>query len=160
EEGSWFEKCCTSDLYNVIRIDAASTPNFTGENPGICKACPPAVAPHKVGTHLVDQKWVDDVLYEFGPDSAFVEARVHARFPRNTSNKVIPLSWCEQATENTDPIQGDRIQLGVNVASDGSDELVVAWIDGWTARIAHRSSGSENANAVDVALVVLEEVLA
>lgn len=160
EEGSWFEKCCTSDLYNVIRIDAHSTPNFTGEDPGMCAACPPSVAPHSVGTHLVDQTWVDDVIYEFGPDSAFVEARVHARFPRSTTNKVIPLSWCEQATDNDTPIDGQTVRLGVDVASDGGDELVIAWADGWRVRIAHKSSGSANANAVDVALLVLEEIRA
>jgi hypothetical protein len=160
EEGSWFEKCCNSELYNVIRIDAYSTPNFTGEDPGICGSCPASVAPHSVGTHLVDQTWVSDVIYEFGEESAFVEARVHARFPKSSTNKVIPLSWCERATENESPIEGEAIKLGVDVASDGGDELVVGWADGWTVRIAHKSSGSANANAVDVSLLVLEEIRA
>jgi hypothetical protein len=158
EEGSWFEKCCTSDLYNVIPISAYDTPNFTGEDPGQCKACPPSVAPHSVGTHLVDQTWVNDVIYEFGAESAFVEARVHARFPRSSTNKVIPLNWCERAMENDNPIDGDAIKLGVDVAADGGDEYVIAWADGWTAKITHRSSGSDNANPVDVALVLLEEI--
>lgn len=158
EEGSWFEKCCRSALYNTIPIPAHETPNFTGEDAGSCKSCPISVSPHSVGTHLIDQDWVDEVTYEFGEDSAFVEARVHAQFPAVAGDKVIPLSWAEQATENDDPLPGSEIKLGVDVASDGGDEFVVAWLRGWTARISHKSSGAANANAVDVAGVLLEEV--
>lgn len=158
-EGSWFEKCCSSDLYNVIPIDAYSTPNFTGEDAGECHACPPSVGPHPVSEHLVDETWVQDVINEFGDDSSFVEARVHARFPRQSANKVMPLSWLEEARDNEDPAWGEAIRLGVDVASDGGDEFVIAWADGWTAGVRHRSSGGENANAVDVAGVVLSHIL-
>lgn len=158
DEGSWFERACSSDLYNVIPIDAYSTPNFTGEDAGVCHACPENVPPHPVSEHLVDHDWVQDVINEFGEDSAFVEARVHARFPRQTANKVMPLSWLEEAAENTDPTPGDHIRLGVDVASDGGDEFVVAWADGWVGTIRHRSSGQQNANAVDVAGVVLQQI--
>lgn len=158
-EGSWFEKACNSDLYNVIPIDAYSTPNFTGEDAGDCHACPVEVGRHPIAEHLVDQEWVDEVTSEFGEDSPFVEARVHAKFPTVTANKVIPLSWLEMATENENPLEGQVIKLGVDVAADGGDEFVIAWSDGYRVSVRHKSSGQANANPVDVAGVVLQHII-
>lgn len=158
EEDSWFEKCSLSELYNTIRIPAKDTPNLTGEDPGPCRACPPSVPAHSVGRHLVDQQWIDEVTYEFGEDSAFVLARVHAIFPKSATDKVIPFAWCEAATDNDDPLTGREIKLGVDVAADGGDEFTIGWIDGWTASIEHKSSGAANANEVDVAGVVLRAI--
>lgn len=157
-EGSWFERACSSDLYNTIPIDAYATPNFTGEDAGECHACPPEVPKHPVTEHLVDREWVEDVINEFGEDSPFVEARVHARFPRQTANKVIPLGWAEMAQENDTPLEAQEIRLGVDVAADGGDEFVIAWADGYRVSIRHKSSGAANANPVDVAGVVLEQI--
>lgn len=157
-EGSWFEKACSSDLYNTIPIGAFDTPNFTGEDAGLCNACPKEVPEHEIKTHLVDQEWVDDVVSEFGEDSPFVEARVHAKFPRVTANKVIPLSWLEMAQENENPLEGQAIRLGVDVAADGGDEFVIAWADGYRVSVRHKSSGQANANPIDVAGVVLEHI--
>lgn len=157
-EGGWFERCCSSDLFNVIPIPVYATPNFTGEDSGICHACPPEVPEHEVKTHLVDEEWTRDVIAEFGEDSAYVEARVHAKFPRQVANKVIPLTWCEEAQENTSPADSQQVRLGVDIAADGGDEFVIAWADGYTASIRHRSSGQSNANPVEVAGVVLDQI--
>jgi hypothetical protein len=156
-EGSWFERLCESPLYNVIPISAYETPNFTGEDAGVCKACPPDVLEHNVGTHLVDHSWVREVISEFGEDSAFVEARVNARFPSVVASKVIPLSWIEQSAEQDPKPQGD-VRLGIDVASDGGDEFVVARADGMNVEVVHWSSGDTNANAVDVAGKAMEYV--
>lgn len=158
KEDSWFERCCSNPLYNVIPVPTSATPNFTGETVGACKACPPFVEKHDVNKHLVDQRWVDDVVQEFGEDSNFVEARVHARFPRQTANKVIPFAWLEQAQSNENPLQSDIVKLGVDIASDGGDEFAIAEQDGYTIRLVHRSSGTANANAVDVASVIVEHI--
>ena len=158
-EDSWFERACNSDLYNVIPIGAYDTPNFTGEPAGICRSCPPTVAEHSVASHLVDETWVQDVINEFGEDSAFVEARVHARFPRMSTNRTIPYGWLEQCLENETPLVDNKIRLGVDVASDGGDEFVVAWADGYVGTVRHRSSGSANSNPVDVAGMVLQQIL-
>lgn len=159
QEGSWFERTCNSDLYNVIPISAYDTPNFTGEDAGICRSCPPAVAEHPVASHLVDESWVQDVISEFGEDSPFVEARVLARFPRQVANKVIPLQWVEEAAEN-ETAQTGPIRLGVDIASDGGDEFVIAWADGMHVTIRHKTAGQANANAVDVAGVILNQIRA
>jgi hypothetical protein len=158
EEDSWFERCCNSPLYNQITIGAYDTPNFTGEEVGLCRTCPPQVGDHLVSTHLVDKKWVEDVISEFGADSPFVEARVNARFPRSTANKVIPYSWIEKAMDNDDPIPPGEIRLGADIAADGGDEFVIAHADGGIVKIIHRSSGQANQNAVDVANVILKHI--
>ena len=157
-EDTWFERICNSPLYNVISIAAHDTPNFTGEKTERCRSCPSHVETHDVASHLVDQSWVDDVISEFGDDSPFVEARVHARFPRSSVGKVIPFTWAEMATQNDDPIDSQDIKLGVDIASDGGDEFVIAKADGFKCTIVHRSSGKQNANAVDVAQVIQQEI--
>jgi hypothetical protein len=106
----------------------------------------------------VDQIWVDDVISEFGADSAYVEARVYATFPRQVANKVIPLTWCEEAKENETPAVSDGIRLGVDIAADGGDEFCIAWADGYTVSIRHRSSGQANASPVEVAGIVLQQI--
>ena len=158
KEDSWFERSCNSPLYNVIPISAYDTPNFTGEPVGQCKSCPAHIEPHPISKHLVDQRWVNDVISEFGDDSPFVEARVHARFPRAVANKVIPFSWCEAASQNELQADSNLIRLGVDIAADGGDEFVIAKADGFTVTMQHRSSGHANQNAVDVARVIADHI--
>jgi hypothetical protein len=157
EEDSWFERCYRSPLYHPIKISAYDTPNFTGEKVGLCRTCPPQTGDHPVTDHLVDKRWVEDVVSEFGADSPFVEARVDAEFPRSIANKVIPYSWCERSQDKEDAETG-RIRLGVDIASDGGDEFVVAKCDGQIVTIDHRASGAANENAVDVANVILHHI--
>jgi hypothetical protein len=140
--GSWFERACSSDLYNVIPIPASETPNFTGE----------AIGPWS--KNLVDKQWVDEVTRAFGEDSPFVQARVYARFPRTTQTAVIPIDWIEQAMGlESDP---GPVRLGVDVAADGGDEFVIAQLHGRTAKIVHASRG--NKSPVEVAGRVLEAI--
>lgn len=143
--GSWFERACNSPLYNVIPIDAYSTPNFTGE------ISAPWVK------NLVDQSWVDDVIREFGQDSPFVQARVLARFPRTTTNVTIPIDWIESALATDTPLQGP-VRLGVDVAADGGDEFAIARMDGMHIRLIHTSTNNDN--AVAVAGTVLDAIRA
>ena len=141
--GSWFERACRSDLYNVIPIDAYSTPNFTGEVVGAW------------AKNLVDPTWVNDVISEFGEESPFVQARIHARFPRTTTNVTIPIDWLEAAVVE-EPVWEGRVRLGVDVAADGGDEFVVARADGLCSHIVHNSTNNDN--AVAVAGIVLDHI--
>lgn len=159
-EQGWFEQVCSSPLYTTIPIDAYSTPNFTGEHAGICRSCPTEVSEHSITEHLVDETWVEEVISEFGPESPFVQARVHARFPKGAPNKVLPTAWVEAALDNDTPGGGQAVRLGVDVAADGGDEFVIARVDGMVGSIRHSSSGSVNQNAVDVAARVLDEIRA
>ena len=155
---SWFERACNSHLYNTIRISAYDTPNFTGEPTGRCTTCPPTVKTHDIATHLVDKQWVADIISELGEQSAFAQARIHANFVQNTTNRIIPTTWIEEALKNDHPAPNPNIRLGVDIASDGGDEFVIARIDGYHARIVHTSSGDANANAVTVAQTILRHI--
>ena len=141
--GTWFERACNSDLYNVIPISTLDTPNLTGEKTGAW------------ARNLVDRTWVEDTIREFGEDSPFVQARVYARFPRTTTNAIIPVDWVEAAQQKPDPLEG-AIRLGVDVAADGGDEFVIARADGMHASVVHTST--HNDNAVEVAGVVLSAI--
>ncbi|WP_431976066.1 hypothetical protein [Micromonospora haikouensis] len=180
DEGSWFEKLCLADRVNMIRLSAYSTPAFTGERTPLCRSCPPAVPPHLLSTHLVDREWVANAIADHGPDSRYVEAKVHARFPKGGPNTLIPSMWVETAygcDEPDDPaavplnalgLAEERrewlvrprawVRLGVDVAADGGDEVVVSRCVGDLLTIEHASAGAANANAVDVAGRVLTHI--
>lgn len=157
-ENSWFERACNSDIYNTIPVSAYDTPNFTNEPTTTCTTCPRSIPKHPISTHLVDQQWVDDVIKELGEESAFAQARIHARFPQATGNRVIPSTWLEEATQNEHPAEANHIRLGVDIAADGGDEFVIARADGYTVKIIHASSGKDNASILQVATTILQHI--
>lgn len=145
DEGAWFETICSSSLWNTIPIPAFATPNFTGE------PCPTEIA-----AGLVDQAWVDDVAHQYGVDSSYYIARVLAQFPKVFATKVIPTAWLEAAMENENPVKSDWQRLGVDVAGDGGDEMVVAWADGNVVTVAESWANADSADQVANAERVLE----
>jgi hypothetical protein len=102
DEGSWFETLCETPGVKVVRIAATDAPLLTGEKTQRCRACPPQVPAHPLGVHLVDQEWVDEAVREHGNDSPYVQAKVHARFPKGGSARAIPSSWVDAAVESPD----------------------------------------------------------
>lgn len=162
EEGTWFEEVCQSPRWNVIRIAAKDTPAFTGEDAGLCESCPPFLPDHPLADHLVSKQWVEDVTAEFGAESAFVQARVDAKFPRSVAQQAVPFQWLEDrlAGAGTPPDQaGTLVALGVDIASDGGDELAIAELAGNTIRLVHTSRGAVNAEPHTVAGTILEKIL-
>ena len=180
-EGSWFETLCSTDGVNVIPISAYSTPNLTDERAPRCRSCPSAVPAHSLATHLVEQTWVAETIADYGADAPYVIAKVHAKFPKGGSARIIPSSWIEAAMDSDEPEAADAyvricdldlpdeteewmvklgawVRLGVDVAADGGDELVIARSIGNLGSIQHTSSGSANANPTDVAGKILEHI--
>lgn len=182
DEGSWFEQLCEgndSEDVEVIRIDADSTPNFSDERAPRCRTCPPVVPAHSLAKHLVDRRWVDRMTRAYGDDSPFIQAKVHARFPRGGARRILPHSWLDAAKRSDEPellpgwrrlstIEGETsdylvqdgawVRLGVDVAADGGDELAVARSVGNLVDLVHTSAGQVNENSVDVAGVVLQHI--
>jgi hypothetical protein len=149
EEGSWFEKQCEDPTFNVIPIPASATPNWTREDAGICKAHP-EMAPHPVAEHLVDKTWAEDLVRSYGEGSAVVLARRDAVFPKNNESKVLPMMWLDAASVDDVGIPDQRrregvIKLGVDIAAGGTDEFVIAQLDGNVLSVLHRSTGEQNA---------------
>ncbi|MEU3455596.1 hypothetical protein ABZ671_18645 [Micromonospora sp. NPDC006766] len=181
DEGSWFERLCAADdRTNVIPLDAYGTPNFTGEVTAQCRSCPPAVPPHKLAKHLVDEQWVANAIADHGDDSRFVIAKVRAQFPRGGPNTLIPWSWVDAAVRADEPEgseyvrlcdlglpaeaaqhrvqRGAWVRLGVDVAADGGDELAITRCVGDLITIEKTSAGQANTDSVAVAGMVLEEI--
>lgn len=173
------------DDVNVIPISAYSTPDLTGENAPRCKSCPAGVAAHTMAKHLVTKDWVDSTIVEFGDESPYVQSKVYARFPRGGADRALPYTWVELArevldpdpdehpdfvtladlglaAEESEPMQlvrmGSWIRLGVDVAADGGDELVIARAAGDLITVRHTSSGPSNADPNTVAGKVLVEI--
>ena len=191
DEASWFETASEDGLDAdrddtvTIRIRATDSPAITGENTGKCLSCPPNVPDHPIGTHLVDQAWIDDAIREHGEDAPYVIAKVYADFPKGGSSRAIPSSYVDAGVEaalddnwwdredlpdvpvsvdrkgvpyRQQPPIGSDIRLGVDVAADGGDEMVIARAEGDIVRIRLVQSGSANQNSTDVAGKILEEI--
>lgn len=160
EEGTWFQRIHESEEWHSITISAYDTPNFTAEIVGRCTICPPTIEWHTIAKHLTDRAWVEGVRREFGVESAYYQARVLARFPRNVVSKTLPMSWLEAAiaAAKATPVTVAPMRLGVDVASDGGDELVIARAIGWRAKVIRTAVGPMLQNSVDVAGIVLEEI--
>lgn len=180
DEGSWFEKLCADDTVKTIPISAYDAPLQSGEKGARCRACPPEVPRHSLGVHLVDREWIDGTIRDYGADSPFVKAKVHAKFPRGGTSRAIPADWVDLCVESPEPMgegyvrlcdlglpdedsehvvkMGAWIRLGVDVAAEGGDEFVVSRCVGDLLTVEHTSAGAVNANAVDVAGKVLEQI--
>jgi hypothetical protein len=186
-EGSWFEQLAEhTEGVLTLPIPALSTPAFTGEAVGLCGSCGPEVPAHPITKHLVDPDWVEEVKADYGEDSAYFQAKVLAKFPKGTGDRVLPVSWIEAAQQSDEPVDDDGepldgyvrlsalglpdepsdlcvrrgawVRLGVDVAADGGDEFTIARLVGDLSTIEHTSSGETNANAVDVAGKVKVEI--
>lgn len=114
---SHFARVCEpGSPWHVIRIAAADSPNFTGEE------VPPALA-----ASLVGQPYLDMMAYEVGEGSPLWMSKVDGEFPADASDGVIPASAiarCRHAP--LDGVPGDDVQLGVDVGgSEGGDRTVI-----------------------------------
>ncbi|HEY1668554.1 MAG TPA: hypothetical protein VGG54_22915 [Trebonia sp.] len=182
DESGWFEGLCANPEVTTIPISAYATPNLSGEVAPRCKSCPPEMPPHSLATHLVDQAWVSEAIADNGADSNFVTAKVHARFPQGGPDRCIPSAWIEGACDSPEPdvepgksarlcdlglpdetepwvvAMGAWVRLGVDVAADGGDSFAISRVTGDLVQRTHVSAGPANANAVDVAGVVLREI--
>lgn len=180
DEGTWFESLCEhDDKTHTIRISAYDAPLLSGEVTDWCRTCPKEVPRHRLAKHVTDPEWVEETLEEYGEDAPYVIAKVHARFPKGGPDRAIPADWIEMAVERPEP-EGDEyrrldrvsseekdawlvklgswVRLGVDVAADGGDELVISRLVGDLGTIEHTSSGPGNANAMTVAGVVLQHI--
>ncbi|TMR09082.1 hypothetical protein ETD86_45045 [Nonomuraea turkmeniaca] len=176
EQNTWFERLCNDPDVHTVPISAYDTPNLTGEKFGLCQSCPGA--DHSPAVHMVDEAWIRRTIRVHGARSNYVRAKIHAQFPLGVANAVIPADWVQAALDQEEPATGTRlcdlglaeerdtwkvaggawVRLGVDVAADGGDELVIARTVGDLVTIEHTSSGPENADQVQVAHAVLQQI--
>lgn len=104
--------CKPGSGYNVIRISAFNTPNFTGED-----------VPDYLRHVLVSPIWVEERKRRWGENSPLYTAKVLGLFPDVSSDGLIPLSALHDATNREIPAGTTRPnELGVDVARFGDDK--------------------------------------
>ena len=117
------EACKPGSGWNVIRISAFDTPNFTDEE------VPDALRPL-----LLDPEWVDDKKRRWGEESPRYVSKVLGEFPDIGEDVLIPPSWIRAAQERELP-PGPWSILGVDVARYGTDRTTFCLRRGPLTRI-------------------------
>ncbi|ACU71765.1 conserved hypothetical protein [Catenulispora acidiphila DSM 44928] len=141
DPGSHFAQVCKSDRWNMIKIAARDTPNFTGEE-----------VPDDLADMLVSQAYVLDMAEEFGPESPIYLSKVDAEFPSDASDGVVRLSKLMACTrEPVHPYAPDRlvpVELGVDLGA-GGDETCIRERRGIAAGREWRNREKDSEKVVD-----------
>lgn len=116
------EICKPGSGWNVVRISAYDTPNFTGE------PVPPDL--HK---SLIGPTWVEEKRKKWGEDSPLFKAKVLGEFPERATDGLIPLNAINAAGLRELPALLPD-ELGCDVGA-GGDKNTVARRQGFRVRI-------------------------
>jgi len=111
--GSQFEVVCKPNSgWNVIRIPAHSTPNFTDEE-----------VPADLKDNLISRTWVRERAERWGIKSPLYTSKVNAEFPDQSDDTLIQPSWVYAAQERNF-IPKAHGQAGFDIARFGVDQNV------------------------------------
>lgn len=117
DPGSYFARACASGRWNVIRISAFDSPNFTDEP-----------VPDDVRPMLVGQAYVDDMRAEYGEESPTYVSKVLGEFPNDAEDGVVRLSklraCCVEREVPWRPEQLARVELGVDLGAGGDETCI------------------------------------
>lgn len=117
------EVCKPGSGWNVVRISAFDTPNFTGEQ-----------VPDGLRPLLLDPAWEQDKARRWGTESPLYTSKVLGEFPDIGEDVLIAPSLIA-AAQARDLAPGPYGVLGVDVARYGSDRTVIALRRGGRVRI-------------------------
>lgn len=124
------EACKPGSGWNVIRIPAWLTPNFTDEDVSV-----------DVKQKLISHSWVEEKRRKWGEDSPMWRAKVEAEFPETQENGLIPISKIREAQDRslkpTTPIE-----IGVDVGA-GGDKNTQALRRGPHVRVIHKDQNPD-----------------
>jgi phage terminase large subunit len=114
-----------------ITISAFDTPNLAGLTLETLLALPESELDVAPFPWLTRRRWVREMYYKWGPNNPRFRSRVLGEFPDQADDSVFALSWIERAglpfdLEDLGPYDraGQYIQVGIDVAGEGSDETV------------------------------------
>ncbi|MGW2920412.1 hypothetical protein ACWDBF_21475 [Streptomyces angustmyceticus] len=118
DPGSQFARACANtDRWNVIRISAFDTPNFTGEQ-----------VPDELRSMLVSHDYVDDMRSEYGEESPTFTSKVKGEFPTDSEDGVVRLSTLRAcAAPRETPRPDERllpVELGVDMGAGGDETSI------------------------------------
>lgn len=131
DAGSEFADICKPGSgWNVIRIRAWDTPNFTDE-----------YVDYDTGQKLISTVWVEEKRRKWGEDSPFWKAKIEAEFPETQEHGLIPINKVREAQDrNLRP--ADPREFGVDVGA-GGDKNVIAHREGPRVRIIHKDQNPD-----------------
>lgn len=110
-----FERICRPGSgWNVIKIGAFDSPNFTGEK-----------VPDMLRPLLISKTWVEEKRKSWGEGSMLWASKVMGIFPEQSTDSLIPISALTAARSRyeTASEQGPN-ELGVDVARFGADSSI------------------------------------
>ncbi|WP_329330736.1 hypothetical protein OIU81_02855 [Streptomyces sp. NBC_01454] len=118
DPGSQFARACANtDRWNVIRISAFDTPNFTGEQ-----------VPDELRSMLVSHDYVDDMRSEYGEQSPTFTSKVKGEFPTDSEDGVVRLSTLRAcAAPREAPHPDERllpVELGIDMGAGGDETSI------------------------------------
>lgn len=110
--------CSPGSSWHVIQISAFDTPNFTGE-----------YVPQDVKDVLVGPTFVEEMRSDVGEDSPIYISKILGRFPENSADGVVPLSFirkCQDVDEFEAALLEDSPELypregGLDVGAGGDE---------------------------------------
>lgn len=128
------EICKPGSGWNVLRISAFDSPNFTGE-----------AVPDWLRPLLISKTWVEEKRKRWGESSPLYTSKVLGEFPEQSADSLIPLTALNSAVGRQLPSapDSDRIELGVDVARFGDDHTVIVARHGSTARRLHKENNRD-----------------
>lgn len=145
EDGaSEFAKICKPGSgWNVIRIPAKSTPNFSKEE-----------VPDKLHGVLISNVYVAEKAKKWGVDSPMYKAKIDAEFPDARADGLIPIKLIQAARERKLEF-GQPSMLGVDVGG-GSNKSVVAHRRGGVVRVVKRDQNPDTMGTCGMVVSLLE----
>jgi hypothetical protein len=105
------EVCKPGSGYNVIKISAFDSPNFTDE------LCPEAVA-----AELISETYVNEMERKWGDEHPQYVSRVLAEFPSISEGGLIPYAWVKAAMDRS-LRPGGPVQLSMDVGAGGDSSV-------------------------------------
>lgn len=147
---SEFQRVCTSEAWNTIRINAFESPNFTDEGAGL---------PREVLEQLISPVWVEEKRRKWGTHHPFWQSKVLGLFPQQSSTALFPLHWL-LAAQRRELEPGKPIALGVDVARFGTDKTVMSVRRGDHFRVVYSEVGNDTMKTASVVLSLIKRYVA
>ncbi len=144
-----FAKICKGATgWNVLRIRAQESPNFTGE-----------YVSREMSEGLVSQDYLDDLIADgCGPGTPIWSAKVEGEFPEDSEDSVVrpsAVAKCRLPDQVHDHLE--PIELGVDVGAGGDFSVIMARF-GPVARLVKRSKTPDTMALVDDVIAAIEEL--
>ena len=127
----FYEVCSPGSGWNVIKISAFDTPNFTGEP-----------VPDILRDSLIGEVWVEEAARDWGEDSSLYTSKVLAEFPENATQGLVSRENIKLAMDCSIDPDADSSVLGVDIGA-GGDQSVICYRRGGHCRIIHRDTNPD-----------------